>query len=419
MKLYITLCAVLITAYTSFGQRGLCYLGDFEYDLNPQFQFCDDPGSVAIDCDFFPANCSIDQNEWVFLNANVNNFSHFVTLVDDSTVEPISQLPRVYSGSRAIKLNDDIADRSITRMSYTFQLSTVTNDVISFKYLIVSENPPVNSILSNNPHFIARIYSDPNSSTEYDEICIDITHDDPDFTLTADENHLFSGWQCAELSLAGIPTTADAARLEFIITDNQKDYLFTTVYIDDICYGVCEDPLPDPCPECPNITTDVGANEDDEVQAEVCITASNTISGVNATAAYHAGEEVLLEPGFEALSGTTDRFYIEGCSGTFQLRPGSADTDTNENDVIEPVVSNGFTVYPNPAFNELNIVSEKENNIVNISLYAVDGKLILNMIPANNTTSTTVDISTVSKGLYLLSVQTGDGEIITKRIVKN
>jgi hypothetical protein len=71
-------------------------------------------------------------------------------------------------------------------------------------------------------------------------------------------------------------------------------------------------------------------------------------------------------------------------------------------------------VYPNPTINFLNIEFESEGNY---SLFSIDGKQVLQsgILQSNNTT---INISSLTTGMYLLRVVTDEGNIITKRIIK-
>jgi hypothetical protein len=78
------------------------------------------------------------------------------------------------------------------------------------------------------------------------------------------------------------------------------------------------------CPDNLNIATQ--ATADSNAEAESLIAANVPITN-NATAVYHAGEEVLLTDGFLAGNNTTFRAYIEGCSGNFQSIQTKTDTE--------------------------------------------------------------------------------------------
>ena len=69
-----------------------------------------------------------------------------------------------------------------------------------------------------------------------------------------------------------------------------------------------------------------------------------------------------------------------------------------------------FKVYPNPTYGVLNISSDEE--IQKIVIYSLLGRKV------GSATSTQMDISNLASGVYLLTIETKDGKVGTKRIVK-
>src|SRR5690606_11959863 len=119
------------------------------------------------------------------------------------------------------------------------------------------------------------------------------------------------------------------------------------------------------CEDCINDLGD-GINGVDHKEAEVCINADNSISN-DSEAIYHAGYEVVLLPDFVASSGSSDRFYIEGCSGEFAARGMSQQEESLINNSM-----NNVYVYPNPANDRLNI-DFGDLILTNIEIYTLDG----------------------------------------------
>jgi hypothetical protein len=71
---------------------------------------------------------------------------------------------------------------------------------------------------------------------------------------------------------------------------------------------------------------------------------------------------------------------------------------------------NEFTVYPNPTFGILNIDLDEE--IEKIDVYSLLGRKV------GTSTNTQMDISNLASGVYLLTIETKDGKVGTKRIIK-
>ena len=84
----------------------------------------------------------------------------------------------------------------------------------------------------------------------------------------------------------------------------------------------------------------------------------------------------------------------------------------------EPLSTKGFEtsrvrIFPNPASNSLNIVSQ--GNIENISLFSVLGQKVLEKSPKTN--NVTLNISDLQKGIYFVKA-TIEGKVSTTKIVK-
>ena len=89
------------------------------------------------------------------------------------------------------------------------------------------------------------------------------------------------------------------------------------------------------------------------------------------------------------------------------------DTSTLSNN--ETVLSKSLTIYPNPIKNSIN-VSVNNGVIVNtITVYTVQGKKIVQQELKDDTT---IDVSSLSQGIYFVKLNTNKGEI-TKKVIKN
>lgn len=79
-------------------------------------------------------------------------------------------------------------------------------------------------------------------------------------------------------------------------------------------------------------------------------------------------------------------------------------------------------IYPNPTNNQLTMISEK-SSINSILINDVQGRIVAGMtknqtLGSNDTFSTTIDISSIASGIYLINIKTEDQSIVTKKIVK-
>lgn len=79
---------------------------------------------------------------------------------------------------------------------------------------------------------------------------------------------------------------------------------------------------------------------------------------------------------------------------------------------VNQMVLDGFSVYPNPTTSILNIVSQEP--IGSTSVFDTEGRIVF----FKNTTSSTIDLSSLKSGIYLLKIATAQG-IKTQKIIKN
>lgn len=80
--------------------------------------------------------------------------------------------------------------------------------------------------------------------------------------------------------------------------------------------------------------------------------------------------------------------------------------------VNEPTIITGkdLTIYPNPVEHELNIKTTKKIN--QIEIYSLTGQKIL------TSTKTNIEVSKLSKGIYILKILTDDGQQLTQKFIK-
>lgn len=78
-------------------------------------------------------------------------------------------------------------------------------------------------------------------------------------------------------------------------------------------------------------------------------------------------------------------------------------------------VNNVFSIYPNPANTEVTVFS-KGGNVKAIKIFDATGRLVYTEVL--NVTTATVNISSLSKGMYVISVNTENGENVEKLIIE-
>jgi uncharacterized delta-60 repeat protein len=80
--------------------------------------------------------------------------------------------------------------------------------------------------------------------------------------------------------------------------------------------------------------------------------------------------------------------------------------------------SSSISIYPNPAKYEVNISNQSFSPIDNITIYDVQGRAVITKSNFDTLSTQTLDISTLSPALYMISIKVQDKEIV-KRLVIN
>jgi hypothetical protein len=76
-----------------------------------------------------------------------------------------------------------------------------------------------------------------------------------------------------------------------------------------------------------------------------------------------------------------------------------------------------FAFYPNPASTDITITLKNTGAIAKIEVYDIAGKLILSQKPNTLLTTQTVNLSNISKGIYLLEVTTDTNSKAIKKLL--
>jgi hypothetical protein len=122
---------------------------------------------------------------------------------------------------------------------------------------------------------------------------------------------------------------------------------------------------------------------------------------------------------FNEGSGTAFNDEVTSTTETFDGTTTGATYTTNAScvtaSVADNVLSNAISVYPNPTNNVLSIKSNTDINIKNVSFYNVIGK----MVYTRNGAAKSIDVSSLSKGLYFLKIESQEGGIATKKVLVN
>ncbi len=120
------------------------------------------------------------------------------------------------------------------------------------------------------------------------------------------------------------------------------------------------------------------------IDKTVIAAAGNTISVSEVSIAYTIGEPIV---GLVVNENSIDQGFW---AGSLQVE-----------NITEQKDLEGIVVYPNPVVNEVNIFTNA-NEIFGISLFAVDGRKVLNQMVETELLEHRIDLSYLAKGVYVL-----------------
>jgi uncharacterized delta-60 repeat protein len=117
------------------------------------------------------------------------------------------------------------------------------------------------------------------------------------------------------------------------------------------------------------------------------------------TITLKADGKILVGGDFITYKGDNSSVYLIGLHSEISLSTSSFDA------------ANAFVIYPNPAQNVLHLQSNNFTSIKAVKIYDLQGKVVL------EDTNDTINVSNLSKGLYIVKISTEEGEV-TKKFMK-
>lgn len=84
----------------------------------------------------------------------------------------------------------------------------------------------------------------------------------------------------------------------------------------------------------------------------------------------------------------------------------------------EPTANGIINLYPVPANDVLFVEHKKLNKPANVIISGLDGKVVYQTVTQANSYQTSINVSLLPKGLYLIKYQLPDGETFTKKFIK-
>lgn len=152
---------------------------------------------------------------------------------------------------------------------------------------------------------------------------------------------------------------------------------------------------------------DGNPNNDDVIVFDIVGVDNITgVDGSNNNTGTHFGVNI-----FETADGNGTTNNNGAAGGSFSSPTNSTNTFTSFT-----ATKSDISVYPNPVITETNVVTVGEILGRTIDILDLSGKSVLTIVVTNK--QTTLDLSDLNPGLYILNYKTSEGKVISKRIQK-
>lgn len=170
----------------------------------------------------------------------------------------------------------------------------------------------------------------------------------------------------------------------------------------------------------PTLTSALTFTAPVNVQRSDWISSADVFNGVSARGIYHANNFVELTPGFQTINDAQFSAYIAECLGTFVYKNTAA--VENNNDGKLPVeksalvkITNQIMIYPNPSNHYITVTAPEKMKKITVS--SLDGKTII--IEVFSAASRDMNVGNFADGMYLITVETQNGQFLQSKFIKN
>lgn len=250
---------------------------------------------------------------------------------------------------------------------------------------------------------------------------------------------------CDDTTLDGF-TSFDLTQSETAILGSQNPADFTLAYYASMADAQNENPIPDP-------TNFTNSSSPQTVYVQV----SKNVSACFATNSFPikvvdcstdadndlvatGDEDVNLDGNLMNDDTDADTFWnfedndddgdgILTADEDYNNNGDPLDDDTNSNgipDFLDENVTlsnssfliNKFTIYPNPSTEKVTLQFGKRIQLKEVTVLDLTGKTVLEFFPEKTKKELTLDLSSLSSGVYLLSANTSEGKITEKIVVQ-
>jgi hypothetical protein len=100
-------------------------------------------------------------------------------------------------------------------------------------------------------------------------------------------------------------------------------------------------------------------------------------------------------------------------SKSFVIRPNFIDLLNVENNSL---TANDVTLYPNPAVNSVKILNSANQNLLEATIYDISGRIV-SVHKLDNNSVNDLDVSKLTSGNYIITIQSENGKVSKKLIV--
>lgn len=156
---------------------------------------------------------------------------------------------------------------------------------------------------------------------------------------------------------------------------------------------------------------------------------TETIDEAEVTFSYTGGDfdSLLWDFGDGSSSTETDPVHIYEESGDYTVSQevtacGETDTQSKTLSIetglgTKTINTADIRIYPNPVVNELHLRLNKSYTSITLTLTDISGKIVRKQGMSGSTTNLTLDVPTLSSGLYFLTIE-ADDQVLTKKVFK-
>ncbi len=137
-------------------------------------------------------------------------------------------------------------------------------------------------------------------------------------------------------------------------------------------------------------------------------TNTNYVTSVNQNITMKAGDYIALKPGTAIVAGTLFLAKIETCTSTSRI-------SSSEKNNFEEIENTDLTIYPNPTSDIVTITTTDE--IKSIAILSMEGKVFYSNDSVNSK-GYELNASNYQSGMYLIIIETKNGTVYRKKLVK-